>query len=70
MSVERQALQAELQLGAQRLGLKLPEPCLNQLLDYIALLHKWNKVYNLTADRKSTRLNSSHEWISRMPSSA
>ena len=24
----------------------------------------------LTADRKSTRLNSSHEWISRMPSSA
>ena len=24
----------------------------------------------LRADRKSTRLNSSHEWISRMPSSA
>ena len=23
-----------------------------------------------TGDRKSTRLNSSHEWISRMPSSA
>ena len=23
-----------------------------------------------TTDRKSTRLNSSHEWISRMPSSA
>ena len=23
-----------------------------------------------TVDRKSTRLNSSHEWISRMPSSA
>ena len=23
-----------------------------------------------TSDRKSTRLNSSHEWISRMPSSA
>ena len=27
--------------------------------------HRTNK-----ADRKSTRLNSSHEWISRMPSSA
>ena len=26
------------------------------------------EVYRL--DRKSTRLNSSHEWISRMPSSA
>ena len=24
----------------------------------------------ITPDRKSTRLNSSHEWISRMPSSA
>ena len=24
----------------------------------------------ISADRKSTRLNSSHEWISRMPSSA
>ena len=24
----------------------------------------------MTTDRKSTRLNSSHEWISRMPSSA
>ena len=24
----------------------------------------------LDEDRKSTRLNSSHEWISRMPSSA
>ena len=26
--------------------------------------------YTTTLDRKSTRLNSSHEWISRMPSSA
>ena len=24
----------------------------------------------MATDRKSTRLNSSHEWISRMPSSA
>ena len=26
--------------------------------------------YRALVDRKSTRLNSSHEWISRMPSSA
>ena len=32
-------------------------------------LRKVAKV-RLTKDRKSTRLNSSHEWISRMPSSA
>ena len=28
------------------------------------------KAIELDLDRKSTRLNSSHEWISRMPSSA
>ena len=28
------------------------------------------KVFAGIRDRKSTRLNSSHEWISRMPSSA
>ena len=28
------------------------------------------RVGPVTKDRKSTRLNSSHEWISRMPSSA
>lgn len=60
MSVERQALQAELQLGAQRLGLTLPEPCLNQLLDYLALLHKWNKVYNLTAVRDAQQMLTHH----------
>ena len=27
-------------------------------------------IWDLKPDRKSTRLNSSHEWISRMPSSA
>ena len=29
-----------------------------------------NVVVEIDGDRKSTRLNSSHEWISRMPSSA
>ena len=28
------------------------------------------RLFTLEVDRKSTRLNSSHEWISRMPSSA
>ena len=31
---------------------------------------KADAVQAAAADRKSTRLNSSHEWISRMPSSA
>ena len=33
-------------------------------------LDKQAEVRYAGADRKSTRLNSSHEWISRMPSSA
>ena len=32
--------------------------------------HFLSRRYNQRTDRKSTRLNSSHEWISRMPSSA
>ena len=32
--------------------------------------HIYRDVHDSQRDRKSTRLNSSHEWISRMPSSA
>ena len=38
-------------------------------LDQIADVEE-TSVAAVEADRKSTRLNSSHEWISRMPSSA
>ena len=40
--------------------------------DQIELLDDYEKYNENIAlkDRKSTRLNSSHEWISRMPSSA
>ena len=60
---------------------KLPEPLLcsadkeiNMVLvdEYIRKheerMQRYSYLENL--DRKSTRLNSSHEWISRMPSSA
>ena len=32
--------------------------------------NEWPRISGVNGDRKSTRLNSSHEWISRMPSSA
>ena len=37
-----------------------------------AVVHKMHlqRTFAMPVDRKSTRLNSSHEWISRMPSSA
>src|ERR1044071_1745700 len=37
------------------------------LFEYV---HATRNVFMNSPDRKSTRLNSSHEWISRMPSSA
>lgn len=38
--------------GLQALNLPLPATSKQQLLDYLALLAKWNKVYNLTAVRE------------------
>ncbi len=35
--------------GISALGLSLSEDAQKQLLDYMALIQKWNKVYNLTA---------------------
>jgi 16S rRNA (guanine527-N7)-methyltransferase len=37
--------------GLKGLDLKLPETVQQKLLDYLALLQKWNKVHNLTAVR-------------------
>lgn len=41
----------ELRQGVQALGLTLADGQINRLLDFLALLQKWNKVYNLTAVR-------------------
>ena len=40
-----------LKSGAAGLGLQLSEAQFEQLLGYLALIQKWNKVYNLTAVR-------------------
>ncbi|WP_269630656.1 16S rRNA (guanine(527)-N(7))-methyltransferase RsmG [Pelomonas sp. BJYL3] len=44
-------LLAPLREAARTLGLDLSETQLQQLLDYLGLIQKWNKVYNLTAVR-------------------
>jgi 16S rRNA (guanine527-N7)-methyltransferase len=54
------SLDAELRAGAQVLGLALDDGQLRQLLDYLALLAKWNKVYNLTALRDERQMLSHH----------
>jgi 16S rRNA (guanine527-N7)-methyltransferase len=46
--------------AAAELGLALTEAQLDQLLDYLALIQKWNKVYNLTAVREPQAMLTQH----------
>ncbi len=47
-------------LGAQVLGLELPEAQADQLLNYLALLQRWNKTYNLSAVRGPAEMLTHH----------
>ncbi|MBI3230936.1 MAG: 16S rRNA (guanine(527)-N(7))-methyltransferase RsmG [Burkholderiales bacterium] len=58
--VSRETLQAALQDGIQQLGLQLNASQVEQLLAYLALLQKWNKVYNLTAVREPMQMLTHH----------
>jgi 16S rRNA (guanine527-N7)-methyltransferase len=51
---------AALELGLAELGLPLPETARVQLMDYVALLEKWNRTYNLTAIDNPLRMVSHH----------
>ena len=42
-------LALELRTGVETLGLKLQQSQFDQLLEYLELLAKWNRVYNLTS---------------------
>ncbi len=54
------SLAAKLAQGIAQLELTLPPQTERRLLDYLALLGKWNKVYNLTAVRETPRMVSYH----------
>jgi 16S rRNA (guanine527-N7)-methyltransferase len=45
------SLSLPLDQGLDRLGLEVPPPARRQLVEYLALIHRWNRVYNLTAVR-------------------
>jgi 16S rRNA (guanine527-N7)-methyltransferase len=49
-----------LRQGVAGMGLALPEAAMDQLASYLALLVKWNRVYNLTAIRDEAKLVSHH----------
>ena len=54
------SLAAKLAEGVAELGLALPAPAQQRLLDYLVLLAKWNRIYNLTAVRETSRMVSQH----------
>jgi 16S rRNA (guanine527-N7)-methyltransferase len=49
-----------LQTGIAALGLSLPPGAQEKLADYLALLAKWNKTYNLTAIHDEQRMVTHH----------
>lgn len=58
--LNKSALSEELADGIRQLGLVVPDELQRKLLDYLALLIKWNKVYNLTAIRDPKQMVSHH----------
>jgi 16S rRNA (guanine527-N7)-methyltransferase len=50
----------ELVQGCAKLGLSLSAATLKQLQDYLQLLQKWNKTYNLTAIRDAEQMVNHH----------
>ncbi|NPC55236.1 16S rRNA (guanine(527)-N(7))-methyltransferase RsmG [Caenimonas soli] len=56
----RAELEAGLRSGLNDLGLALTDGQTAQLLDYLELIRKWNKVYNLTAVREPAEMLTHH----------
>jgi 16S rRNA (guanine527-N7)-methyltransferase len=50
----------QLAQGVRELGIALPARAEERLLQYLALLQKWNRVYNLTAVREAHKMVSQH----------
>lgn len=54
------ALRHELQIGLRALDLSLDEEQVDMLMAYMALIQKWNRVYNLTALREPAEMLTHH----------
>ena len=59
-AVGHDALRAQLLAGSETLGLGLTDAQVTLLMDFQALLQKWNKVYNLTAVRDPQEMMTHH----------
>jgi 16S rRNA (guanine527-N7)-methyltransferase len=54
------ALRAALEGACSELALDVPEPAVERLLAYLALLQRWNATYNLTAVRDPAEMLTQH----------
>ena len=59
-NVSVRALEKELARGLTALGLAVAQAQQDQLIRYVLLMQKWNRVYNLTAIREPERMVSHH----------
>ena len=55
-----QKIQSQLEKGLSALKIEVNLSQIEKLMEFIALLHKWNKTYNLTAIRDLTEMVSHH----------
>ena len=60
LNLEQLNLEQSLSRGIAQLGLEVTPATQQKLLAYLALLQKWNKVYNLTAIRQPEQMVSAH----------
>ncbi len=58
--MDRDSLHATLCRGIDQMGLSLPDTAVARLLDYQALLERWNATYNLTAVRDPGEMITRH----------
>ena len=58
--MERDTLHARLRGGIDQMSLTLPDAAVTRLLDYQALLERWNATYNLTAVRDPAEMVTRH----------
>ena len=54
------SIATDLAAGIAALGITVPEDAQQRLLDYLALIVKWNKAYNLTAVREPEKMLTHH----------
>ena len=57
---ELNALKDKLESGLLEMGLHIDAEKRKKLLDYVALIHKWNQVHNLTAVREQSDMVTLH----------